>query len=130
VRIFTDTSALFALVNRNDTHHNEACDTFVSLRGQALWTHNLVLVETAALIHRCLGGAPVRSLFLDFAPLIDVVFIDEITHRAATAAYLAGLPTGVSLVDRMSFEIMRRMGEETAFAFDQDFPTEGFHTVP
>jgi predicted nucleic acid-binding protein len=35
-----------------------------------------------------------------------------------------------SLVDWVSFEVMRRRGIETAFAFDRDFATAGFAVVP
>jgi predicted nucleic acid-binding protein len=36
----------------------------------------------------------------------------------------------VSLVDRVSFELMRREGIERALAFDDDFTEAGFETVP
>ena len=36
----------------------------------------------------------------------------------------------VSFVDWVSFEVMRRAGVASAFAFDADFETQGFRTVP
>jgi predicted nucleic acid-binding protein len=36
----------------------------------------------------------------------------------------------VSLVDLVSFEVMRREGIDTAFAFDRDFERAGFQVVP
>ena len=51
-------------------------------------------------------------------------------HRAATSAFLAAGRRSQSLVDWVSFELMRRRGIDTAFAFDRDFVAEGFQTIP
>lgn len=37
---------------------------------------------------------------------------------------------GVSLVDRVSFEVMRRLGFTIAFAFDAHFHKFGFRALP
>ena len=98
--------------------------------GEPLLTHNYVVLETTALTQRRLGGAAVRALHEDLLPLVDVVWVDEDLHRAAVTALLAGIRRRVSLVDWVSFELMRRRGIETAFAFDRDFGVQGFETVP
>ena len=54
----------------------------------------------------------------------------DIRHDRAVAAYLAGLRSGVSLVDQVSFEVMRDEVIDTAFAFDDDFVDEGFRVAP
>ena len=43
---------------------------------------------------------------------------------------LAALPTEVSLVDHVSFHVMRMLGITRAFAFDADFAAAGFSTLP
>jgi predicted nucleic acid-binding protein len=43
---------------------------------------------------------------------------------------LAAARRKVSLVDWVSFEVMRRTGIDVAFAFDDDFRAQGFRTVP
>jgi predicted nucleic acid-binding protein len=43
---------------------------------------------------------------------------------------LAAVRRDVSLVDWVSFEVMRRSGIGTAFAFDRDFRRHGFATIP
>jgi len=40
------------------------------------------------------------------------------------------LPTDVSLVDLVSFQVMREQDIARAFAFDRDFRTAGFSTIP
>ncbi len=43
---------------------------------------------------------------------------------------MAAARSGVSFVDRVSFELMRRERIDAAFAFDRDFVREGFRRVP
>jgi predicted nucleic acid-binding protein len=96
----------------------------------SLVTHGYVLVESAALVHQRLGGRAVRDLFDAFVPALDVVFVDPDLHARAAAAYLAGLGRRVSLVDRVSFQLVRQAGLDQAFAFDRDFAREGIRVVP
>jgi uncharacterized protein len=46
------------------------------------------------------------------------------------SAMLAAGQRDVSLVDWTSFELMRRLGVNTAFAFDDDFAEQGFDLLP
>jgi predicted nucleic acid-binding protein len=114
VSVLVDTSALFALVGEDDDAH----DTAVSV------------VETTALIQNRLGMAWVRTLHDELLPAIETRWIDSETHAAALTALLAADARRVSFVDRVSFEVMRRDGIEAAFAFDKDFASQGFRTIP
>jgi predicted nucleic acid-binding protein len=89
-----------------------------------------VHVETVALVQRRLGLEAVQSLARDLLPLMRTVWVDESIHQAALAALLAEGRRPISLVDHVSFELMRRLGVATAFAFDEDFDSHGFRTVP
>lgn len=93
-------------------------------------THNYVLVEAAALTHRKLGGTASRELVTTLVLPIELVWVDENVHRASVSAYLAGIRGRASLVDWVSFEVMRRHGVKTAFAFDRDFAAAGFELIP
>lgn len=127
---FADTSALYALLDRDDGNHARASGVFPTLLDGDLVTHNYVAVETTALVQRRLGPAATRALLEDLLPALVMVWVDEEVHRAATSAMLAGLRRRPSLVDWVSFEIMRRAGVLVAFAFDRDFAARGFTTVP
>ena len=130
---FVDTSALYALLDEDDDNHGSA-SAWLSSAGsdssEVLLTHSYVVVETAALVHRRLGTAAVRVLFDALVPAVSVVAVSDDLHGRAVAAYLAGLGTSVSLVDRVSFQLMREAGLDRAFAFDRDFTREGFKAVP
>lgn len=98
---------------------------------ETLVTHNYVVVESAALVQRRLGPSALRPLLDDLVPLLDVVWVDPDVHRVAVAALLAAQERrDVSLVDRVSFELMRRRRIDTAFAFDRHFEREGYALVP
>ena len=130
---FVDTSALYALLDAGDENHERASAWFsgpARADGATLMTHNYVVVETAALVHRRIGAEGVRALLEDLIPVLDVAFVDEPLHRAAASAFLAGARRGLSLVDWASFELMRYRGILLAFAFDRDFERAGFSTVP
>jgi predicted nucleic acid-binding protein len=132
VTIFVDTSALYSLLDGDDINHRRAEEWFTG-PGQdpreLLVTHSYVVVESEALVRGRLGRAASR-IFLDaFVPALSVLYVDEHLHRAATIAYLAST-TKPSLVDRLSFQMMKDRGISQAFAFDRDFPTNGFQTVP
>ena len=93
-------------------------------------THNYVLLETTSLVQQRLGGRAVRALHEDLLGPIELVWIDDELHSVGVSALLAGVRRRVSLVDWVSFEVMRRRGIETAFAFDRDFAVQGFDTIP
>ena len=131
--VFVDTAALYALLDEDDLEHPRAAAWF---RGpgsdvdEELVTHAYVVVEAAALVHRRLGARAVRVLLADLVPALTVRCVDEDLHQVSVAAYLAGLRRGVSLVDQVSFELMRADAIEAAFTFDDDFVDEGFRVVP
>jgi predicted nucleic acid-binding protein len=130
--VFVDTSAFFALLDENDRYHGRAAAWLAGPGrdpGLTLATHNYVVVESSALVHRRLGIEAVRVLLETYIPTVNVVYVGESLHRVATSAYLAALRRGTSFVDRVSVELMRGHGIRRAFAFDEDFTDEGFELV-
>ena len=102
----------------------------MTLSGDEPVTHNYVLIETVAIAQRRLGDVAARRLIQEFVPALTTVWIDEATHAAGVAALLAALPTKVSLIDFVSFEVMRERGIARAFTFDGDFIAAGFESMP
>lgn len=133
--VFVDTSALYAVLDGDDarhaqaaTHWSELLDGTVDGR-RAVITHSAVVVETTALVQRRLGMPAVRALHDDVLPVLTVHWIEAELHARAVSALLAAARRDVSLVDWMSFELMRERGIEEAFAYDDDFEAQGFTLI-
>ena len=131
MNIFIDTSAFFAVLDKRDKDHSAADRIWqrIITTGDTLLCHNYVLVEISALLQHRLGLEAVRTFEEDFVPLLNVLWIDEQTHRSAVSALLAASRRRLSLVDCASFEVMRAAGIKTAFVFDSDFKARGFDVL-
>jgi predicted nucleic acid-binding protein len=129
--VFADTSGLLALLNASDDQHARAQRAFANLQSRQapLVSTSFVLVETYALAGRRLGLDAVRSFRADFAPLIDVVWVDEALHDAGLDLLLDRRKRLLSLVDAVSFITMRQKNVADAFAFNPHFEQEGFSLV-
>jgi len=132
VAVWVDTSSLYALVNADDEQHEQAHAVWTQLREQKelLLTSNYVLVETVTLIGRRLGLRSARDFQTEFVPILQVTWVDEPLHRQAVAALLTAGRRDLSLVDCVSFELMRQRGLDAAFAFDAHFVQQGFRCLP
>ena len=130
--ILVDTAALYALIDAADPNNRRASAAMRDLQnsGESLLTHEYVVVETTALLQRRLGLGAVRRLVDDLLPLLEIAWVDEPLHAEAREAMLAAGRRTVSLVDWVSFLVMRRHGVRRAFTFDQDFALEGFEVLP
>lgn len=129
--VFADTSGLFALLSTTDDNHARAKRAFGNLRARQalLVSTSYVLVETYALVGRRLGLDAVRSFRADFAPLIDAVWVDETLHNAGVDLLLDRRKRLFSLVDAVSFIVMRQRSVAEAFAIDPHFEQEGFSPI-
>jgi predicted nucleic acid-binding protein len=90
-----------------------------------LVTHNYVHVEADALVRRRLGRDAAADLADRLLPGVTTIWVDESMHRMAAEALRAGGGQG-SLVDHVSFVVMRKEGISRALAYDRDFEAQGF----
>jgi predicted nucleic acid-binding protein len=130
--VFVDTSAFYAVFDRDDANHPAAKEAWTALLREpaTLLTNNYVLLETTALLQHRIGVAAVRSFHEDVAPLLQVDWVKEEGHRAGVEAVLVAARKKLSLVDCVSFQTMRQFGVRTAFCFDAHFSEQGFTTKP
>jgi len=132
MKIFIDTSAFFALLDRDDDNHEAAKNAWTEIMsgGNTLVTSNYVLVETFALLQNRLGMTAVRAFQGDLFPILNVEFVNLETHRSGTSALLMAAKRNLSLVDCVSFELMGTLGIKTTFVFDAHFKEAGFQVMP
>jgi len=132
VSVFVDTSGLLAVLDATDENHKEADEAWLALLGgeEVLTTSNYVFVETFALVQSRLGLKAAQTLAQDITPAFSIHWVEQAEHEAAVAAVLAGGKRRLSLVDCVSFEVMRRQGIRRSFAFDTHFKEQGFDCIP
>jgi len=130
--IFVDTSALYALLDADDSGHATVAGAWPALRGSkpVLVTTNYVMCESIALVQSRVGLRGVQQLTGEFVPLLHVEWVDPEVHELALRTMLAANRRDLSLVDCTSFLIMRRLGINQAFTLDAHFRDQGFDCIP
>ena len=128
-RVFVDTSALYALLDRSDKYHEAATNTLeeVSKRRTEPLLTNFVVAECHALLLSRLGADVARKWLLgNIWPLERVTIEDEARAEQIIARYT---DKTFSYTDATSFAVMERLGLETAFAFDPHFRQYGLQVI-
>jgi uncharacterized protein len=131
--VFIDTSALYAIFAASDGKHRDAVAIFRNLSREraTLVTTDLVLIESYVLVHARTG----RTGLLRFRDAVgNSAWLETILatreHDARAWSLLEQrTDQEYSYVDATSFVVMRALGIERAFTFDEDFRREGFEVV-
>jgi predicted nucleic acid-binding protein len=126
-KVFVDTSAFYALASETDDEHAAARAIREALKHEAadLLTTNYVFLETVSLLQRRHGMAAARR-FGDFvAEEVTLVWLTEPQHRAAWDYWKERGARGLSLVDCSCVVVMRELGVQRVFGFDEQFRTVG-----
>ena len=130
-RVFVDTSAWVAHLNRGDPAHRRVRAALADLTGP-LVTSNFVLDESVTLCRRRHGHAAATTLGSalfggDVAHVVRITAEDELQ---AWELFAERADHVYSFTDCTSFVLMRRLAIRTAAALDDDFRREGFAVVP
>jgi uncharacterized protein len=126
-RLFVDTSAWFAYVNRDDPAHERVVRALEEFPG-ILLTSSYVFDETITLCLARLGHAAAArtgEALLD-PELTDLVRITAADERAAWQLFVTRPDKTYSFTDCTSFALIRRLGIQDVAALDLDFRREGF----
>ena len=125
-----DTSGLLCVHHKDEPQHLDA-RTFFQATPIRL-THSYILTEFVPLCHvRGLPREPALAFVVDLIgnPLIEMIWVDEILHRAALTFLQARLDKTYSLCDAVSFLLMRQRGVRDALTTDRHFVQEGFRRL-
>ena len=122
---FVDTSAFYALLDADDSHHRKAVGLFTQLaRSRArLLTSNHVLFETYSLLLSRLGRWMAQSWLRKLNMLVERTTAED--EQRAVQIVLEFRDKDFSLVDASSFALMERLGLRRAIAFDPHFRQYG-----
>ena len=130
-KVFIDTSAFYALMDRSDSYHQSAGKIWAHLldTGYDLKTSNYVTVETLALLQNRLGFEAADIWSRDILGIVETIWIDEVLHNLAFEIWLSLGRRKLSLVDCASFVAMRNAEVEKVFVFDKHFTEHGFEAL-
>jgi predicted nucleic acid-binding protein len=130
-RVFVDTSAFYALMDRSDNNYEHAAGSWTYLLEKDLYltTSNYIIVETLALLQSRLGFEAANLWYRDVLSLAEVLWIEGLIHNLAYELWLSLGRRKVSFVDCISFITMRHFEVEKVFAFDRHFGEQGFEVV-
>lgn len=126
--VYIDTSAFYAIMDRSDGHHDQARHIWLNLveNENSLHTSNYVVVETTALLQNRLGFEAANLWYQNVMGIVDILWVDCAVHQTAYELWLGLGRRKLSLVDCVSFVIMRSYDIETVFGFDGHFSEQGF----
>ncbi len=119
---FVDTSAIVALVDRDDHTHGDAVNAYHMLvdDGYRLFTTNHVISETYDLLASTLGHA-VAGQWLRDVGLAVYVTDNQDEERARERVLAASTSRPIRYSNAISLSVMERLGIVEAFAVDPDF---------
>ena len=128
IRLLVDSSAYFALLDRDDSYHSQALairDRLIA-EGWRLFTTSFVLAETHALLVNRLSQQIATKFLQDLEQsATTLVWVTPADVQRATAIIYQYDDKDFSLADATSFAIMERLRIPYAFTFDHHFAQYG-----
>lgn len=130
-KIFVDTSAFYALLDRADPNHKDASSLWERLMNDnfTLVTTNYVVSDTMQLLQNRLGYEAAKVWHKEILSIFELLWIDENTHQKAYELWLTLGNFPVSFIDCTSFVTMHHHHVEKVFCFQANFKTHGFQLI-
>jgi len=130
-KIYVDTSAFYALIDRSDRHYKQASALWPTLLDDnvTLITSNYVVSETIELLRNRIGFKAAKLWYKDILGVLDVWWIDAAAHQRAYELWLNLGLKGLSIIDCISFVTMHHNHIEKAFCFKPHFEDYGFELL-
>ncbi len=131
-RIYIDTSAFYALIDRSDRYHEPAKALWPSLLDNhiTLLTSSYVVSEAMNLLQHRLGIEAAILWHRTVLEVVDVHWTDRVTHRLGQELWMRLGYLGSSLVDCVSYITMNRHKVEKAFCFKANYADQGVTLMP
>jgi len=130
-RLFVDTGAWYALVDKNDPDHVKARD-FLKANNIPLITTNFIFDEAITLLRSRLGWNVAKDFGqkLQDSNFVSIAAIESSDEEKAWEIFLKFRENDFSYTDCTSFAAMKRLKMDTAFSFDSHFQIMKLQVVP
>ena len=130
-KIYVDTSAFYALMDRSDRYHQVAISHWSLLldNNAVLITSNYVVGETVDLLQKRIGFDAAYLWYRDILGILDVWWVNADGHQKAYELWLNLGRKKLRLVDCISFVTMHQNQIEKAFCFKTHFTEYGFELI-
>ncbi|MBU0611587.1 MAG: PIN domain-containing protein [Armatimonadetes bacterium] len=135
VTVLVDSWAWIAMLDDRDLNHRAALRQYAALRqaDTPLVTTNLIVYEAYEHLRRE-HGLPRALKYIEqvgaAASVLRIAYISREDEGEALEFAVKYHDQDFSLVDCVSFVLMRRRGLQTAFTGDKHFITAGFNIIP
>ena len=132
MKLLADTSALLALFNPRDRLHQRARKFARDAAGARFVVTELILSETVTRLRArtdAAHAADVGAALLS-SRRYEVLFVDSPLVEAGLADFRRFADKRLSLVDAVSFAVIRALALDGSFTFDADFRDCGFAVYP
>lgn len=131
MKLFVDTSGLFAAIDRSDIQHSDAKATLERLLREKVEMHttSYVLLEMLALLQARIGLPAAIAFEQDMKPILRIIWMTDVLHQRAFQRLVTKQQRKLSLVDCASFVVMEELELTSVFGYDTHFAKEGFRLV-
>jgi uncharacterized protein len=129
--VFLDTVGLLALLDADDQWHGAADSAYQGIKaaGRDFVTTSFILLEAGNAATRTSFRQHVSAIRRDLMERDQVIVPLPLDWEGGWVMYDHNFANRASIVDCVSFAVMRRLGLTEAFTNDQHFQAAGFTTL-
>lgn len=130
-KIFVDTSAFYAMVNRGEKNHKKIAG-FIEKKKNLLVTTNFIFAETLSLITKRLG----KNIAIKFGEglrdsrRIKIFFLSEEYQEEAWNLFFEYRDKDFDYIDATCFTFMKKIGITKALTLDKHYNQMSFIMLP
>ncbi len=130
-KIYIDTSAFYALIDRSDKHHATAKAVWPTLltNDTVLLTSSDVVAETMNMLQHRLGFEAANLWHKAVLNVVEIYWVDETIHRLAHELWMRLGRLGCSMVDCVGFILMNRLCVDSAFCYKANYDAQGVKSL-
>jgi predicted nucleic acid-binding protein len=131
-KIYIDTSAFYALIDRSDTCHIAAKALWPALIKNEidLLTSSYVVSETMTILQKRLGQEAASLWHKAVLGVVDIQWVDRSLHNLGYELWMSLGRLGFSLVDCVGHILMNQQQVTRAFCFKTHYAHQGIALVP